>query len=404
MNDTIQEKSINWNNVVLILLIVLIVINCLLLFGILFNWEGNCYLKCFIPSKLIYLYQKGFFNFINVITSLGALIGFLILHLRNIAMTKQTKSQGEIFHKDKQFKNFLEATELLTNKDATVEAKISAMFLLHGVAINYPEDSERVIQVINKQLTPLIKCTDNDCEKKKYSSHLKEKRILKSALLRTSLNRIETFDYTENQLVTIDVFNDNRVLIKEWQYKGNDTEKVISTALFIIKKIILNLPESNNHLDISNTIIFDIDTKFDKEDINKGIFVSKKRPIENLIFFQCTFKKVKFNETKYSFCKFIDCVLEECSFEGANLWRTLFANCDLKDVVFNQAECEGVEFRNCENLTSTQLNRMKFENKERSNKKYLIIVDKNTNIEIIKEEEYFNSEKEYNKWKNDDKN
>ncbi len=390
-----------------IILIVLVIINLLLLFvfGILF-FSGPLVSE-YIPytkntiDKLASLYndKDSGVNFINVITALGALIGFLILHLRNIAMTKQTEVQGDTFHKDKQFKNFLEATELLTGKDSTVEAKISAIFLLYDVAISYPEHAERVIQVINKQLTPLLKCMENNCEKNRYSSHLKEQIIVEPAL-RIGLSKTEIFGYKENQLVTIDAFNDSRVLIKEWQYKGNDTEKVIATALYILKKIILNVPKSKNHLDISNTIFFDIDSDFEKKSLNKMVFVSKGKPIENLIFFHCTFKKVVFNKTIYHYCKFIHCNLEGCNFKKANLWGTTFVNCNLDKVVFNKTECEGVEFKNFHNsLSIEQIQDMKFKNEKDNDKDYLIICNQKINN---KEINCFKDKDEYKKWKDRD--
>lgn len=65
-------------------------------------------------------------------------------------------------------------------------------------------------------------------------------------------------------------------------YKGNSTEMVVANALFILKKIIVGdtVLNANIHINISNTIIFDVDTDFDK-DVN---LKSKEKPTEKLNF------------------------------------------------------------------------------------------------------------------------
>ena len=117
-----------------------------------------------------------------------------LYQLRNQAVEKQTKTQYETFNQDKQFSNYLEATKLLTGKNSTTDAKIAAMFSLAGVARDHHKDVSRIIQVINQSL-----------------------------ILRKNLQ--------ENSKETI----------KSWRHTGDFVERTFSTALYVIRKIILGL-------------------------------------------------------------------------------------------------------------------------------------------------------------------
>ena len=142
-------------------------------------------------------------------------------------------------------------------------------------------------------------------------------------------------------------------------------ERTFSTALYVIRKIILGLQSSNTNVDISNTIIFDVDTDFDEKAIKDTLFsvVGKERPVENLIFFHCKLEKIiLLKKQVYHTCKFIFCNLKKANFKNANLWGTFFIDCDLEGVKFEDTECEGIEFKKCKNLTLEQLKQMKFEN------------------------------------------
>jgi len=197
---------------VIIILTILMVLDVILILGILFDLESYFPKEIIDSLKKQYATNKGF-NFVNTVSSLGILIGLLILSFRNIAMNNQTKIQDKIFNQDKQFSNFLEATKLLTDKDSTAEAKIAAMFSLADVAKEYPEHLDRVVQVLNKELVPLIKVIDV----KKPLERQKE---------------TELFSYTQNKIVS---YNEkekiNQENIKNWQHKGTETEKVVSVAL-----------------------------------------------------------------------------------------------------------------------------------------------------------------------------
>ncbi len=352
----------------------------------------------FIPdtvfTKLCNIYySKKVYTLRNVGLAFGGLMTLFLYQLRNQIAEKQTQTQHETFNQDKQFSNYLEATKLLTGKKSNTEAKIAAMFSLADVAKDHPENIGRVIQVINQEIRLSIK----------------------------------------------DI---GKQTIKEWR-NGNKKKKISSTALYIIRKIILDLESSNTNVDISNTIIFDVDTDFDKKKISTLFkVVGKKRPVEYLAFYHCKLKKINIiKEAKYHFCKFIHCNLEEADFNGANLWGTSFIECDLKGVKFKDAQChgkkakcEGVEFKDCKNLTLKQLDQMEFDNLEDAKKyklknikntkfcrkklypktelKYLIVIDEKT-IDVINKTvedenkelkiENFITRDEYDKWKNSSK-
>jgi len=376
-------------HILLIILFFLIVINVVLIVGIVFH------LGSILPSfarPIVDIYHEKLFQFSDTIVSLGALIGFVILHLRNKEMSKQTKAQYDIFTKNNHFDNFHRATKMLTDKGSTIEAKISALFLLYDVAEAHQEDLDRIIQVINKQLTPLLNCIENNCNTKPYT-----KRLVSIEYKFYPHRKKETFKFKKNDIVNIDIYDDNAFkTIKEWQHKGNDTEKLISVSLYVLKKIVLKIAQNkNDHIDLSNTIIFNIDTDFDK-----NLKFESKRPIENLIFLNCKLEGVDFNNVIYHQASFINCDLTNSKFNNANLWGTLFANCNLKGVKFDDAQCDIVEFKKFKNLTFEQIERMKFKNeKEKDGLTIypLIISSKDIrNIEGLSEEQCYRTVDELN--------
>ncbi len=280
-------------------------------------------------------------------------------------------------NRNNEFKVFIEATKLLTDEKATVISKISAMYLLYDIAFQYPDKVERTLQVINKQIHPLIRRIDSETDK----------------VLSTSSNNEKT-DINCKSLHSINYGREN---IKEWQYNGEDDEVVISNSLFIIRKIITDcLPKTNLKVDLSNVIIFDLDLTT-AQDFH---IANNNHPIENLIFFHCKLDRIDFKSVNFHFCKFINCNLNSSDFSGANLWGSLFLNCVLDKACFRGAECEGVEFRNSYYLNIFQLESMSFKN--RNNERLLIILpdeDNNLNDPPIYETDRFKDEQEYKEWK-----
>lgn len=337
------------------------------------------------------IYRSEQVTVIQLFTIIGAIVGGYFYYQRNKIFEKQLTQKDEQYIKDSQFKNFLEATKMLTNKDSTIEAKTSSLFLLYDVAKAHPQNIDRIIQVINKQLTPLLKCIEDNCETKVYT-----KKLVSSKKRNYPYNKKDIFEYTKNDIVNIKLNAPNsKRIIKEWQYKGNDSEKLISVSLYILKKIILNiLIEEKEHIELSNTVIFDIDTDYD-DNIKK--FQKTSRPIENLIFLHCKLHKVDFKDIIYHQASFISCDLTDSDFTNANLWGSSFQDCNLKNVKFKDTECEATEFKKPINLKKEQVEEMKFQNKE-DDKEYLIIVESTVDLGL-RDNSYFTSLKDFSDWR-----
>ena len=395
----IIKSILSWllNNLVSILLILLISINAFLLLAIIFHWQKDFqdYFFQDIIINLSKIYHKNELSFIHLSTSFAGLLGLFILHLRNMEMKAQTKVQYETFNGNSQFQNFLEATKMLTDKDATNEAKISALYLLYDVAKSHPENLDRIIQVINKQLVLLMKCINNsNCSQQKYMRVLDNEAITLYPIVKS-----RKFKYIENAIIKIENLEDEnymRKTITQWQYNGNDTEKVIATALYLLKQIVVDIVQKQDeHIELSNTIIFDLDTDF----TDKLKFQSIKRPTSNLIFLNCKLEKINFKKTKFVNCQFIHCKLTKSDFTNANLWGSSFINCDLEDVKFNQTECEGIEFKKCNNLVIKQIDKMQFSSVKEpyKGKVQLFILNKKDALKLSLN--CFYSTISYNKWK-----
>ena len=190
------------NKILLFLLFFLVGVSfSLFIIGILIEFGLSEDVNCSIIQALSVLYEdekKNVYTLMNVGIAFGGLSTLLLYQLRNQAVEKQTKTQYETFNQDKQFSNYLEATKLLTGENSTTDAKIAAMFSLAGVARDHSKDVGRIIQVINQSL-----------------------------ILRKNLQ--------ENSKETI----------KSWRHTGDFVERTFSTALYVIRKIILGLQISN---------------------------------------------------------------------------------------------------------------------------------------------------------------
>lgn len=311
---------------------------------------------------------------ISAITVLVSMTWYFTRYKLKQAELRQREDHN---NKNNEFKVFIEATRLLTDEKATVISKISAMYLLYDIAFQSPDKVERTLQVINKQIHPLIRRIDSETDK----------------VLSTPSKDIQT-DINCKSLHSINYGKEN---IKEWQYKGEDDEVVISNSLFIIRKIITDcLPKTNLKVDLSNIIIFDLDLST-TQDFH---ITNNNHPIENLIFFHCKLEYADFKNVNFHFCKFINCNLDNSDFSAANLWGSLFLNCVLDKASFNGTECEGVEFRNSYYLKLSQFESMSFKNK--NNEKLLLILpdeDNDLNDPTIYEADRFKDEQEYKEWK-----
>jgi len=294
---------------------------------------------------------------LTIFSGIGGIIGLLLFYHRNKVMQRQVETQYQIFLGSREFDNFLEATKLLTNKDSTIESKISAIYLLYDIAKNHSENLDRVIQILNKQLIPLIKCLEDDCNNKKIT------KKIDYHLQKLGQKNIKKVNYIYNDTINID-YKDVSIkrTIKEWQFNGNEIEKLVSVALKVLKNIVIEIVlKQDKHIDISNAILFDINSDFDKNLKFKSI----QKPTEYLSFLNCKLNNVFFKNTIYYYAHFIHCDLKNSDFSNANLWGSEFINCNLEGVKFKNTECEGVIFDNCQNFTIEQIETMKFEIKEK---------------------------------------
>ena len=333
----------------------------------------------------------------QLFSGIGVLIGFYLFYKRNVVFEKQLMQKDKQYSEESQFKNFLDSTKILTDKDSTSEAKIASLYLLYDTSKRHNDNVSRVMQIINKQISPLINCLENNCNKQKRTQKLVSTKKFSFPY------KIENkYIYTYNDMLDIYDINDRKLkrIIKEWQYNGNDTEKLISVSLTILKKIFLKI-EPHNQVDLSNTVLFDLDTDYEEDDIK---IPKNKRPVENIIFLNCKLHKVNFSEVVYHQASFINCDLKDCDFKNAVLWGALFDNCNLQGVKFNNTECEATEFKKCNNLTLEQIKQMKFKYKDneeyknkRDKKEYLIILE--NGLEGLTEDKYFTTVDEFIKWR-----
>ena len=328
-------------------LLLISIIIALIIIGKMFHLNNYFYLNFLtqIYSELNSNLDNQLLKYLFI--SLSATLTLYILSIRNKQLAKQSETQYDIFIGNSEFNNFLEATKILTDKDFASEAKIASLYLLYDISKQHNDNVSRIIQVINKAVIPLINCLENNCSKQKRTQKLISTKKISFP------HKIENkYIYTYNYTLGIDDINDGKLkrIIKEWQYNGNDTERLVSVSLTILKKIFLKI-QPHNQVDLSNTVLFDLDTDYEKDDIK---ILKNKKPLENLIFLNCKLHKVDFSKVIYHQASFINCDLKSCNFTEAILWGTLFNNCELKDVKFNKTECEATEFKNCKNLISFQ--------------------------------------------------
>ena len=374
-NDLLKIKNIfnflRKNSIESIILFFLFIIFFIII-GKIFHINNLCHIHF-----LTYFWNELDQNFnhkllIYLFISFYALFTLLILSIRNKQLEKQSETQYKIFLGNSELENFLKASELLTKEDSTVEAKISALYLLYDIAKRHNENLDRIIQIINKFITKLVSCLDNKskCEIILYKNN-------------------ERYDFLQYLKKYHYLYKEE---LKDWKYKGNSKQKLISTALEILKEIFINIILERNlnneysYINLSHTILFDIDKDFINKDI---IFDTKNKSTENLFFLGCKLRNSKF-KVIYHHCYFYYCDLSKASFKESNLWGNYFFRCDFKNVNFKNCECEGVVFEDCKNLTSDQIKNMKFSFKDKIKNKDEFI-KKLVNKEIIDEEcEYEN--------------
>ena len=226
---------------------------------------------------------------------IGGVIGIYLLYLRFKTTDDIKKLQEEQFYKTNQYKNFLETSKLLTNKDSTIEAKISAMYLLYDYAKNYNKDIEKVYQLLGEYIKPLLKCIDNKCNTEQYTK-------IKSQMDIGTLKNM-AYIYKQNKVLNLDIYNqDNNLveIINKWQIYGTNTEKEISIALIIIRDLTTNiLPDIKEHIELSNIIIFNLNKEF----YSKLKFQSNNKPTYNLIFLNCHLNGIDFSNSKFYYCR-----------------------------------------------------------------------------------------------------
>jgi hypothetical protein len=296
---------------------------------------------------------------------IGSVIGIYLLYLRFKTTDDIKKSHDKQFHLTNQYKNFLETSKLLTDKDSTIEAKISAMYLLYDYAKNYPEEIEKVYQLLSEYIKPLLNCIENNCNTSKYIT------VKDSLEIEKSSKKI-IYSYKAKKNLDLDVYNqDNNLLeiINKWQINGTNTEKEISISLIILRDLTTNIsPNINEHIELSNIIIFNLNVDFVEDRIK---FKSIIRPTYNLIFLNCNLKGVDFSNSKFYYCKFINCDLDNASFNNCDLNKSLFFRSDFKNIKFNNVDLRNIEFIECTNRFFKKLNKIKFS----SNLKVLTMED-----------------------------
>jgi len=296
---------------------------------------------------LIFIFYSNELQNITIIQAfkgMAAVIAGWLLYLRFKTTDDMKRNQEEQFHLTNQYGHFLETSKLLTAKDSTIEAKISAMYLLYDYAKNHPQEVEKVYQLLSEYIKPLLNCIDGNC------NHLKYTKVQDSVEVE-SLSQKITFKYKENKVLNFDIKDNNsRERITSWQKSGSQTEKLTSIALIILRDMTMNiLPETIKHIELSNIIIFYL--KIDSVEIKSKIkFKSILRPTYSLVFLDCNLKGIDFSESKFYYCKFINCDLDDANFDNCDLYKTEFINCDLKNARFHNVCISNVSFQDCINI------------------------------------------------------
>ncbi|NPA72774.1 MAG: pentapeptide repeat-containing protein [Gammaproteobacteria bacterium] len=255
---------------------------------------------------------------------IGGIVGLFLFEKRNNAMLRNTKVLEENQIKESHFMHFNSATKMLTDKDATLESKISALYLLYDVGKAFDESLGRVLQVINQSLKPFKKNIDYQMD---YEDN-PESITLSSDLVMDVV--LKEPDYKRK--------------INEWVIKGSDIQQLVISALQIQKKIFQRqlVLGSLDEADMSNCIFFDIDSSFCE--VKK---LSLNNPQKNIVFLGCDLTGFDFSSNRLHIATFIDCDLTKCDFKRADLWGSIFFNCRLKETDFSGSYLGHVVFRGC---------------------------------------------------------
>lgn len=214
-----------------------------------------------LPSKHIVDYIISITGFF--LTALG----FLFVVLQVSALTKQVNNQELQYHKDSEFKNFLEATKMLTSTENknNATAQISAMYLLYDYAKKHSKHDrgnlEKVMKVLNRYVTPAI-----------Y-----DKKDLK-------------YTYTENFNNTKNIVDDRKT-INEWKEYGEPHQQVASTALELNKKLFVYALEHKikTKINLSDVIIFDFGVEKDIGNAKKFNLFDVIKNSPEITFLCCDF-------------------------------------------------------------------------------------------------------------------
>ena len=306
-----------------------------------------------LPIIFIVLIFIFYFNELQKITiiqafkGMAAVVAGSLLYLRFKTTDDMKRNQEEQFHLTNQYGHFLETSKLLTAKDSTIEAKISAMYLLYDYAKNHPEEIEKVYQLLSEYIKPLLNCIDNNCNTEKYT------KIQDTLEIKTRVKKM-TYKYSNKKVLNFDVEDDSSVkAITSWQRSGTETEKLVSVALIMIRDMTMNiLPKVKKHIELSNIIIFNYNINYS---VDRSIieFKSILRPTYSLVFLNCNLKGIDFAESKFYYCKFINCDLDRANFNDCDLKRTQFIKSDLKDARFDNIKNITYEtFKECRNAPS----------------------------------------------------
>jgi len=133
-----------------------------------------------------------------IIQTIGGGIGIYLLYLRFKTTDDMKANQEEQFHLTNQHKNFLETSKMLTDKDSTIEAKVSAMYLLYDYAKHHPDEIEKVYQLLSEYIKPLLNCIEGNCNNTKYTQR-------KDSLEVENVSKKTIFTFKEKKVLNIDI-------------------------------------------------------------------------------------------------------------------------------------------------------------------------------------------------------
>lgn len=286
----------------------------------------------FVGGELVVNFTSSFYNkggLNGIAIAVASIAGLILFVHRNQAMIENTKILEDNQLRESHFVHFNSATKMLTDKDATLDAKISALYQLYDVGKSFEKSLGRVLQVINQPLTPLNKNIDKQLELFEEGEELEK---LKFLTLSPNLTFKNLYHLKQRDL-------------KEWVIKGNEQERLMMSALKIQKKIFETqlIKKDMKKVDFSHCIFFGIDS------IDKGNCLFSTQRSEYVTFLNCTFNEFSFENTKLHLAQFINCSFTSGKlFLNADLWGATFLNCDFDGkALFNKAYCGSMRFINC---------------------------------------------------------